>query len=193
MGFDSPCVTRVIHARPPRRAIDFLQQVGRAERKGQESVSILYYNASDIATNTNTEKCTVDYCRTDRLYTYLTSHHVMPCDMTGSTKCKFFYRWSCCICSMTHEFDMQLAGALIYADSCKATASDGTEWVLCSTIGCVKTLHKSCSPAPEQLCCPAHQEEQEVSFLKIILPVFADLYILLLFLVCKLNYSIKLK
>ena len=49
MGFDSPCITRIIHGKPPRTMIDFVQQLGRAGRSGQSSESVMYYNSSDIA------------------------------------------------------------------------------------------------------------------------------------------------
>ena len=51
MGFDSPSVTRIIHARPPRNMLDFVQQIGRAGRCGQESQSVMYYNNNDLAKN----------------------------------------------------------------------------------------------------------------------------------------------
>ena len=51
MGFDSPCITRIIHGKPPRTMIDFVQQLGRAGRSGQSSESVMYYNSSDIAAN----------------------------------------------------------------------------------------------------------------------------------------------
>lgn len=55
MGFDSPSISRVIHAKPPKKMIDFVQQVGRAGRKGQQSTSVVYYNASDLRANQKVE------------------------------------------------------------------------------------------------------------------------------------------
>ena len=51
MGFDGGSITRIIHAKPPRNMLDFVQQIGRAGRVGQESISIMYYNNNDIAKN----------------------------------------------------------------------------------------------------------------------------------------------
>ena len=66
MGFNSPSISRVIHFRPPNRAIDFVQQVGRAGRKGQQATSILYCNKSDTAQKgvdeTMKQYCTTDEC-----------------------------------------------------------------------------------------------------------------------------------
>lgn len=47
MGFDSPCITRIIHAKPPRTCLDLVQQVGRAGRTGQQALSLIFYNKSD--------------------------------------------------------------------------------------------------------------------------------------------------
>lgn len=51
MGFDSPCITRVIHIKPPRSLTDYFQEIGRIVRRGQKSEAILYYNRSDISKN----------------------------------------------------------------------------------------------------------------------------------------------
>ncbi len=51
MGFDSPSIVRVIHARPPRNLNDYFQEIGRAGRAGQEAQSTLYYSPRDIARN----------------------------------------------------------------------------------------------------------------------------------------------
>ena len=66
MGFDFPCITRVIHAKPPRNIIDFVQQVGRAGRLGQPSQSLLYFNASEITNNVDgmTQDIKI-FCNTD--------------------------------------------------------------------------------------------------------------------------------
>jgi hypothetical protein len=66
MGFDSPCISRVIHAKPPRNMLDFVQQIGRAGRLGQKSESVMYFNASDIARNVEGLSDDVRlYCTTD--------------------------------------------------------------------------------------------------------------------------------
>ena len=67
MGFDSPSITRVIHGKPPRNMPDFVQQVGRAGRSGQECESIVYFNNNDLGQNvkgmTNNMR---EYCKTDK-------------------------------------------------------------------------------------------------------------------------------
>lgn len=51
MGLDAPSVSRVIHFRPPTNLEKYFQEIGRAGRKGQQAVSTMYYNNSDIAAN----------------------------------------------------------------------------------------------------------------------------------------------
>ncbi|CAC5397529.1 unnamed protein product [Mytilus coruscus] len=51
MGFNSPSVTRVIHARPPRSLSDYVQEIGRAGRSGIAAKAVLYYSNRDIAAN----------------------------------------------------------------------------------------------------------------------------------------------
>ena len=64
MGFDSPCITRVIHAAPPRSMNMYIQQTGRAGRRNQPSEAILFYNNSDIASNVhNMDEAMVTYCK----------------------------------------------------------------------------------------------------------------------------------
>ncbi len=48
MGFDSPNICRVIHFEPPSDMIDYVQQIGRCGRKGQEAEATLYFNATDL-------------------------------------------------------------------------------------------------------------------------------------------------
>ena len=68
MGFDPPSVTRVIHAKPPRDLSQYLQEIGRAGRRGQNATAILYYNNRDIAKNLpGIEEDIIEYCKnTDR-------------------------------------------------------------------------------------------------------------------------------
>ena len=51
MGFDPPSITRVIHACPPRSISQYLQEIGRAGRRGQLSSATLFYSKRDIAKN----------------------------------------------------------------------------------------------------------------------------------------------
>lgn len=47
MGFDPPSVVGAIHSCPPRSLVQYMQEIGRAERRGQASEAILYYRGSD--------------------------------------------------------------------------------------------------------------------------------------------------
>ena len=49
MGFDTEGVTQVIHAIPPRNISQYLQEIGRAGRRGQKATAILYYSNRDLA------------------------------------------------------------------------------------------------------------------------------------------------
>jgi len=51
MGFDPPSIVRVIHIKPPRSLSHYLQEIGRAGRRGQPSNAILYFNKKDGANN----------------------------------------------------------------------------------------------------------------------------------------------
>ncbi|KAK3100013.1 hypothetical protein FSP39_013451 [Pinctada imbricata] len=63
MGYDSSSVSQVIHARPPRSVTNYIQEIGRAGRKGQEAKATLHYCKSDISSNLpGLEKNIVDYC-----------------------------------------------------------------------------------------------------------------------------------
>ncbi|KAH3887128.1 hypothetical protein DPMN_011144 [Dreissena polymorpha] len=66
MGFDPPCVTRIIHAKPPASIAQYLQEIGRAGRRGQQSHAILYYNKRDLAANTpGIQQDIIKYCSDD--------------------------------------------------------------------------------------------------------------------------------
>ncbi len=66
MGFDSPSISRVIHAKPPRSIVDYIQQIGRAGRAQQKSEAILYFNKSDIACNVpGITNAIIDFCTTE--------------------------------------------------------------------------------------------------------------------------------
>lgn len=64
MGFDSPSITQIIHAKPPRTMIDFLQQIGRAGCQQQDSLSVVHFNANDIAPNVCLGNSIREYCLT---------------------------------------------------------------------------------------------------------------------------------
>jgi superfamily II DNA helicase RecQ len=51
MGFDPENVTQVIHTCPPRSMSQYLQEVGRAGRRGQSAKATLYYRNSEISKN----------------------------------------------------------------------------------------------------------------------------------------------
>ncbi|KAK6175939.1 hypothetical protein SNE40_014313 [Patella caerulea] len=51
MGFDPKNVTRIVHTCPPRSLSQYLQEIGRAGRRGQPSEAILYFSNRDIAKN----------------------------------------------------------------------------------------------------------------------------------------------
>ena len=66
MGFDAPSIERVIHERPPRNILDYMQQFGRAGRCGQPADAILFYNNSNIAPNLpGIQDNIIEYCKND--------------------------------------------------------------------------------------------------------------------------------
>ena len=66
MGFDSPCITRVVYACPPRDLAQYFQEIGQAGRRGQPSEAILYFNSHDIAKNLpGIQENIVHYCLND--------------------------------------------------------------------------------------------------------------------------------
>lgn len=66
MGFDPPSVKRIIHAKPPRNLSQYLQEIGRAGRRGQNSSAILHYNERDIAKNIpGIQEDIVQYCKNE--------------------------------------------------------------------------------------------------------------------------------
>lgn len=113
IGFDSPCITRIVHGKPTRTMIDFVQQLGRAGRLGQPSVSVTYYNANDIAVNvpnmtTDMQKfCTTAECL--RLTMLSVFGYEQPTEKLDGCKC-------CINCSIECQ-----------CDTCTETASDNFE------------------------------------------------------------------
>lgn len=73
MGFNSPSIERVIHSRPPRNLPDYVQEIGRAGRSGQDAQATLYFCKRDIAANVPGIKsdiigyCNEDMCLRDNL------------------------------------------------------------------------------------------------------------------------------
>lgn len=64
MGFDPKNVSRVIHTCPPRNASQYLQEIGRAGRRGQSSRAILYFGNRDIAANLpGIKEDIINYCK----------------------------------------------------------------------------------------------------------------------------------
>ena len=51
MGVNAPYVDNVIHITPPASIEAYMQEFGRAGRKGQNAKAVLFYNNSDIAAN----------------------------------------------------------------------------------------------------------------------------------------------
>jgi len=64
MGLNAPSVERVIHMRPPVSLENFLQEIGRVGRSGQQSSAVMFFNNNDIAKNRKgmTEEM-VQFCR----------------------------------------------------------------------------------------------------------------------------------
>ena len=63
MGVNTYFVKNVIHISPPSSLEAYFQEVGHAGRSGDIASAHLYYNNSDIATNTHVQTEMRDYCR----------------------------------------------------------------------------------------------------------------------------------
>jgi ATP-dependent DNA helicase RecQ len=64
MGLNAPSVQRVIHCRPPCKLENYIQEIGRAGRNGQQATAIMFYNNSDLANNRKgLSKDMVEFCR----------------------------------------------------------------------------------------------------------------------------------
>ena len=64
IGFDPECVTRVVHARPPRNITQYMQEIGRAGGRGLRSEAILYYNNNNNAKNLpSIQSDIIEYCK----------------------------------------------------------------------------------------------------------------------------------
>ncbi|WAR25612.1 RECQ1-like protein [Mya arenaria] len=67
MGLNAPSVTRIIHCRPPTTLEEYLQEMGRAGRKGQQAEAIIYYNNSDISkSRKGMSQSMISYCKNEQ-------------------------------------------------------------------------------------------------------------------------------
>lgn len=67
MGFNSPAISRIIHAKPPRNVSQYLQEIGRSGRCGQNSHALLYWCPNDIKSNLpGMQECIQMYCKGDK-------------------------------------------------------------------------------------------------------------------------------
>ena len=72
MGVNAPAITQVIHIGPPSSMENYIQEVGRAGRNGNQSHAIIYYNKLDISEKmTTVEPVIKDYCRATLCYRQL--------------------------------------------------------------------------------------------------------------------------
>ncbi|XP_057297640.1 ATP-dependent DNA helicase RecQ-like [Hydractinia symbiolongicarpus] len=63
MGVNTPFVMKIIHISPPSNIESYIQEIGRAARRGQPAEAILYYNNSDISTNKkNVDQHMKEFC-----------------------------------------------------------------------------------------------------------------------------------
>ena len=104
MGFDPSCIERVIHASPPRNICQYLQEIGRAGRRGQASEAILYYSNADISLSLpDIQQDIRDYCHTETCLrkALLSSLGFEPSPITGC-KCCYYCKSSCScdVCSV---------------------------------------------------------------------------------------------
>jgi len=63
MGVDAESIRSIIHIRPPSNLESYIQEIGRAGRDCRPSNALLYYNNSDLASNSVIEDCMKDFCR----------------------------------------------------------------------------------------------------------------------------------
>lgn len=69
MNFDPDHVTQVIHTCPPRNLPQYLQEIGRAGRRGQSARALIYYSNRDVVRNPPeiTDQI-IDYCKNEMVY-----------------------------------------------------------------------------------------------------------------------------
>ena len=67
MGVNAPFVTQIVHIGPPSSLEAFIQEIGRAGRKGQPSKSFLFYSNSEISdykiNKKLIDKAMADFCK----------------------------------------------------------------------------------------------------------------------------------
>lgn len=93
MGVDAPCITHVIHIRPPSNIESYMQEIGRAGRNGLQAWATLYYNNSDVSGN---KKNVCDemkaYCKSN-----VTCLRKIILQYLGFTQ-KRYQKQCCCLC-----------------------------------------------------------------------------------------------
>ncbi|XP_063411329.1 putative ATP-dependent DNA helicase Q1 [Mytilus trossulus] len=106
MGFDPENVSHVIHTVPPRNLSQYLQEIGRAGRRGQNAETTLYHCARDLAKNLpGIQNDIIEYCKnkTECLRTLMLSKFGFEKSETAylcGKKCCCFCSSSCsCGCS----------------------------------------------------------------------------------------------
>ena len=115
MGFDSPCIVRVIHTRPPRNLSDYMQEIGRAGRRGQTASACLHFGAADIARNVkDLNDDIVSYCNEEneclRKILLGTFGFEKNEDITGCRCCEICHTVCICtVCSAKGEYIYSLS------------------------------------------------------------------------------------
>ena len=75
MGVDASNIAHVVHIGSPSSMEAYVQEFGRAGRSNNKSLATLFFNNSDIATNTHVDQSIRSYCKSNKcLRKYITSH-----------------------------------------------------------------------------------------------------------------------
>ena len=64
MGLNATAIERIYHFQPPNTLEKYLQEIGRAGRKGQQARAIMFYNMSDIANKKDFSAEMREFCTT---------------------------------------------------------------------------------------------------------------------------------